>query len=78
MYFRGYINLWTDCCVVSTYIVIMQMFYRMLLISKISLQPDEYFELLEEKNTLLSVHLETQILSYRLSRKDGVLFIEII
>jgi hypothetical protein len=49
----------------------MQMFYRMLLISKISLQPDEYFELLEEKNTLLSVHLETQILSYRLSRKKA-------
>jgi len=36
------------------------------------------FELLEEKKPLISVELEPQILSYQLSRKDGVILIEII
>ena len=35
-------------------------------------------ELLEEKKLLISVDLEPQILSYQLSRKDGVKLIEII
>jgi hypothetical protein len=37
-----------------------------------------HFELLEEKNLLISVDLEPQILSYELSRKYGAILIEMI
>jgi len=37
-----------------------------------------HFELLEEERPLISVDLEPQILSYQLSKKDGVILIEII
>ena len=45
---------------------------------KNSLQMEMHFELLEEKNPLISVDLEPQILSYELSRKYGAILIEMI
>ena len=54
----------------------MLMIYRKLLI--ITLQMEVHFELLEEKYPLISVDLEPQILSYELSRKYGVILIEMI
>ena len=43
-----------------------------------SFQMEEYFELLEHKKPLISADLEPQIISYQLSRVDGVILIEII
>ena len=46
---------------------------------KNSLQMEVHFELLEEKNPLISVDLEPQIYQiYQLSRKDGVILTEMI
>ena len=45
---------------------------------KNSLQTEVHFELLVEKYPLISVDLEPQILSYELSKKYGVILIEMI